>query len=56
MEIAASGQLPWSPDLRLKDRSNSAGWRLAFQQEEQEEDSSPEPVHRVGLPPPILPP
>lgn len=32
-----------------KTNSNHTGWRLALQQEEQEEDSSPQPVCRVGL-------
>lgn len=32
-----------------KTNSNHTGWRLTLQQEEQEEDSSPQPVHRVGL-------
>lgn len=52
MEIAASRQLPWSPGLHLKGqqyRSNSSGWRLALQQEEQEKGSSPQPIHWVGL-------
>lgn len=52
MEFAASRQLLWSSGLPLKDqqyRSNSTGWRLALQQEEQEKDSSSQPIHRVGL-------